>query len=175
MKTILLLAALFTALTGTNTDASTVGPELLADPDFDDPSSWDVGSGSSVVENGHLVVINHTGLIFPDPQLETFIGTTYQYSLSVAFVNNLSGGGKVTIGGQTIWEPGYNTGIFTGSLLASDTTGLVFNFLTPYVGRAEFDSISIKALIETPLPAALWLFCTGLLSLAGMARMKATG
>jgi hypothetical protein len=172
MKPILYLAAFIAALAGTNVGAITIGPELVADPNFDDPSSWDIGIGNSDVENGHLVVINHSGFIFPEPQLETLIGTTYQYSLTVDLVNNLSGGGKVTIGGQTIWEPWFDTGIFSGTVVATDTAGLVFNFLTPYVGRAEFDSISINAVIATPLPPALWLFGAGLLGLIGMARKK---
>ena len=121
------------------------------------------------MENGHLVVINHSGFIFPDPRLITDVGTTYQYSLTVDLVNNLTGGGKVTIGGQTIWEPNYDTGLFTGTIVAADTAGLVFNFLDPYLGRAEFDSVSIKAVLATPLPAALWLFGSGLLGLIGVA------
>jgi hypothetical protein len=156
----------------TPVSAVTLGPELLVDPYFDDPLSWDAGIGSSVVENGHLVVINHSGFIFPDPQIGTEVGTTYQYALSVDFVNNLSGGGKVTIGGQTIWEPSSDTGMFTGMIVATDTAGLVFNFSTPYVGRAEFDSVSVKAILATPIPATLYLFGSGLLGLVGMARHK---
>ena len=170
MKKLLLLCAFSITLISTSIGAVTVGPELISDPGFDDPSSWDVGIGSSTVENGHLVVINHSGFIFPDPWLITDIGITYEYSLTVDLVNNLSGGGKVTVGGQTIWEPGYDTGIFSGTVVATDTAGLVFNFLTPYAGRAEFDFVSIKAVLATPIPPALWLFGSGLLGLVGIAR-----
>ena len=138
MKYVLFPAALTSALTGLNAGAVTPGPELAPDPGFDDPSSWDVGIGNSVVQDGHPVAINHSGFIFPAPRLETLTGTGYQYSLTVDFVNNLSGGGKVTVGGQTIWEPAFDTGIFSGSLLASDTSGPVFNFFSPCTGRAEF-------------------------------------
>jgi hypothetical protein len=147
-----------------------VGPELISDPYFDDPSSWNVGIGSSVVENGHLVIINHSGFIFPEPRLETEVGKIYQYALTVDLVNNLSGNGKVTVGGQTIWEPSDDTGIFTGTIVATDTGGLVFNFLTPYLGRAEFDSVSVR--IITPIPPSVWLFGSGLLGLIGLARRK---
>jgi len=166
------MGACVIALICTTVGAVTVGPELLADPYFDDPASWNVGIGSSVVENGHLVVINHSGFIFPEPKVITEVGATYQYSLSVDFLNNLSGSGKVTVGGQTIWEPNYDTGIFTGTIIAADTAGFVFNFLKPYVGRTEFDSVSIKAILTTPHPAAAWLFGSGLLGLIGMARRK---
>jgi len=175
-KSRLLGAALACVITliCTTAAAVSVGPELIADPYFDDPASWDVGIGSSVVENGHLVVINHSGFIFPEPKVVTQVGTTYQYSLSVDYLNNLSGGGKVTVGGQTIWEPGFDTGLFTGTIIAADNAGLVFNFLSPYVGRAEFDSVSVKAILATPIPAAAWLFGSGLLGLIGVARRKAT-
>ena len=173
MKKSRLLSALLITLVSTTVGAVSVGPELISDPGFDDPSSWDLGISSSVVENGHLVVINHSGFIFPEPRLVTDAGATYQYSLTVNLVNNLTGGGKVTVGGQTIWEPSYDTGLFTGTVVAADTAGLVFNLLNPYVGRAEFDSVSIKALLATPLPAAFWLFGSGLLGLFWMARKKA--
>jgi hypothetical protein len=158
-------------LISTTASAVTVGPELVPDPEFNNPSSWDVGIGSSVVDNGHLVVINHSGFIFPEPNFVTEIGKSYQYSLAVNLVNNLSGNGKVTVGGQTIWEPSDNTGIFTGTIIATNTGGLVFNFLDTYVGRAEFDSVSVAAII--PIPPAVWLFGTGLLGLVGLARRKA--
>lgn len=148
--------------------AITIGPELVSDPGFDDPASWNVGIGSSSVQNGQLVVINYSGFIFPVPGIDTEIGKTYQYMLTVDLVNNLSGGGRVTVGGQTIWEPGYDTGIFTGTILATDTGGLVFNFLTPYLGRAEFDSVSVAAVI--PITPAIWLFGSGLLGLVGLAK-----
>ena len=170
MKKSHLLGALLLTLVNTTVGAVTIGPELITDPGFNDPSSWDVGIGSSKIENGHLIVINQSGFIFPDPLLVTNVGTTYQYSLAVDLVNNLTGGGKVTVGGQTIWKPSYDTGLFTGTVVAADTAGLVFNFLTPYVGRAEFDSVSIKAIVATPIPAALWLFGFGLLGLIGVAR-----
>ena len=116
-------------LISTTASAATVGLELISDTDFDNPASWDVGIGSSKIENGHLVVINHSGFIFPEPRIATEVGITYQYSLIVDFVNNTSGSGKVTIGAQTIWEPSYNTGTFTGTVVATNTGGLVFNFL----------------------------------------------
>lgn len=172
MKKSHLPGALLFTLVSTTVSAATVGPELISDTGLDDPASWDVGIGSSYINNGHLIVINHSGFIFPEPRLVTDVGTTYQYSLTVDLVNNLSGGGKVTVGGQTIWEPGYDTGIFSGSIVATDTAGLVFNFLTPYVGRAEFDSVSIKAMLATPIPPALWLFGSGLLGLVGVAWKK---
>lgn len=172
MKKSRLLGTLLITLISTTVGAVTVGPELISDPGFDDPSSWNIGIGSSSIENGQLIVINHSGFIFPEPRLETDVGITYQYSLAVDLVNNLSGGGKVTVGGQTIWEPNYDTGIFSGTVVATDTAGLVFNFLTPYLGRAEFDSVSIKAILATPIPASLWLFGTGLLGLIGVARRK---
>ena len=146
MKKLHLLGALLITMVSTTVGAVTVGPELIFDPGFDNPSSWDVGIGLSYIDNGHLIAINHTGFIFPEPRLVTDVGTTYQYSLTVDLANNLNGGGKVTVGDQIIWEPGYNTGIFTGAVVATDTAGLVFNFLTPYVGRVEFDSVSIKPL-----------------------------
>jgi len=170
MKKSYLLGTLLLTLVNTTVGAVSVGPELISDPGFDDPAGWDIGIGSSKIENSHLIVINQSGFIFPDPLLVTDMGTTYQYSLAVDLVNNLTGGGKVTVGGQTIWEPSYNTGLFTGTVVAADTAGLVFNFLTPYVGRAEFDSVSIKAIVATPIPAALWLFGFGLLGLIGVAR-----
>jgi hypothetical protein len=147
----------------------TIGLELVPDPDFNDPASWDVGAGSSKIENGQLVVINHSGFIFPEPKIETEVGKTYHYALTVTLVNNLSGGGKVTVGAQTIWEPGFDTGTFTGTVVATGTGGLVFNFLTSYIGRAEFDSVSV---MTTPIPPAFWLFGSGLLGLVGMARRK---
>ena len=101
------------------------------------------------------------------------VGTTYAYSLTVDLVNNLSGGGKVTIGGQTIWETSYDTGLFTGTVVAANIAVLVLNFLSPYLGRAEFDSVSIKAILAAPLPATFWVFGTGLLVLIGVARKKA--
>jgi len=170
MKKSYLLGTLLLTLVNTTVGAVSVGPELISDPGFDDPAGWDIGIGSSKIENSHLIVINQSGFIFPDPLLVTDMGTTYQYSLAVDLVNNLTGGGKVTVGGQTIWEPSYNTGLFTGTVVAADSAGLVFNFLTPYVGRAEFDSVSIKAIVATPIPAALWLFGFGLLGLIGVAR-----
>ena len=173
MKKSRLLGALLLTLVNTMVGAVTIGPELIADPGFNDPSSWDVGIGSSKIENGHLIVINQSGFIFPEPLLVTDVGTTYQYSLAVDLVNNLTGGGKVTVGGQTIWEPNYDTGIFTGTIMATNTAGLVFNFLTPYVGRAEFDSVSLKTVLATPIPASVWLFGSGLLGLIGVARRKA--
>lgn len=172
MKKSRLLGTLLLTLVNTAVGAMTVGPELISDPGFDDPSSWDFGTVSSTINNGQLIVINHSGFIFPEPRPETDVGITYQYSLDVNFVNNLSGGGKVTVGGQTIWEPSYDTGLFSGTIVATDTAGLVFNFLKPYTGRAEFDSVSIKAILATPLPAAAWLFGTGLMGLIGVARRK---
>jgi len=157
----------------TTAHAITVGPELVADPDFDDPGSWDIGGiGNSKVENGQLIVINHTGLIFPEPGISIDTGAMYQYALNVDLVNNDSGGGKVTVGGQTIWEPSYGANTFVGTIVASNTVGLVFNFLTPYVGLAEFDSVSVKAVLATPIPSALWLFGSGLLGLIGISRRK---
>lgn len=152
--------------------AITVGPELLADPNFDDPGSWDVGIGNSIVENGQLIVISHSGFIFPEPGISIDIGATYQYELTVDLVNNPSGNGKITVGGQTIWEPGDNIGTFVGTVVASDTAGLVFNFITSYAGRAEFDSVSVKAVLSAPIPPALWLFGSGLLGLIGISRRK---
>jgi len=174
MKKSRLLGTLLLTLVNTAVSAVAVGPELIPDPGFDDPSSWDLGIGSSTINNGELIIINHSGFIFPEPRPETDAGTTYQYSLDVNLVNNLSGGGKVTVGGETIWVPSYDTGLFSGTIVATDTAGLVFNFLTPYTGRAEFDSVSIKAILATPLPAAVWLFGSGLLGLIGIARKKAS-
>jgi len=174
MKKSRLLGTLLLTLVNTAVSAVAVGPELIPDPGFDDPSSWDLGIGSSTINNGELIIINHSGFIFPEPPPETDAGTTYQYSLDVNLVNNLSGGGKVTVGGETIWVPSYDTGLFSGTIVATDTAGLVFNFLTPYTGRAEFDSVSIKAILATPLPAAVWLFGSGLLGLIGIARKKAS-
>ena len=173
MKKSRLLGALLLTLVNPVVGAVTIGPELITDPGFNDPSSWDVGIGSSKIENGHLIVINQSGFIFPDPLLVTDVGTTYQYSLAVDLVNNLTGGGKVTIGGQTIWQPGDSVGIFSGTVVATDTAGLVFNLLSPYPGRAEFDSVSIKTILATPIPPALWLFGSGLLGLIGVTRRKA--
>ncbi|MEE9303339.1 MAG: VPLPA-CTERM sorting domain-containing protein [Thiotrichaceae bacterium] len=170
MKILQLLGVSFTfALITTTASAALVGNELIADPDFNDPASWDVGIGASKVENGKLVVINHSGFIFPLPNFTTQIGETYQYTLDVSLVNNTAGGGKVTIGAQTIWEPGFDTGIFTGTVVATNPGGLVFNFLSGYTGRAEFNFISVQAV---PLPAALWLFASGLLGLAGILQRK---
>ena len=121
MKKSRLLGAFLITMVSTTVGAATVGPELISDPGFDDPTSWDVGIGSSSIENGQLIVINHSGFIFPEPRLEIYVGITYQYSLAVDLVNNLSGGGKVTVGGQTIWEPNYDTGIFSGTIVATDT------------------------------------------------------
>ena len=87
-------------------------------------------------------------------------------------VNNLSGGGKVTIGGQTIWEPGNDTGIFSGWIVATDMGGLVFNFLTPYLGRAEFDSVSVA--VDAPIPAPVWLFASCILGQLGISKYKKT-
>ena len=168
------LVSIVLILVSATSSAVTVGPELISDPDFDNPASWNIWPGSSIVNNGHLVVINHSGFIFPEPRLGTEAGTTYQYELTVDLVNNTSDSGKVTVGGQTIWEPSYDIGIFTGTIVASDTGGLVFNFLNVYLGWAEFDSVSVKALIATPIPATLWLFGSGLLGLIGMARKKAS-
>ena len=168
------IAACFITLISTTAVAVTVGPELIPDPDFNDPSSWDIVGGTSKVENGQLVVISHSGFIFPEPKIETETGKTYQYALTVDLVNNLSGGGKVTIGGQTIWQPSDSVGMFSGTVVATDTAGLVFNFLSPYLGRAEFDSVSIKAILATPIPPALWLFGSGLLGLIGIARRRKT-
>lgn len=174
MKTPFLPAALILLFGCTTAGAVSLGPELVPDPGFDDPLSWNTGIGSSTIANGQLIVINQSGFIFPAPGITTDVDSSYQYALTVDLVNNLTGGGKITIGGQTIWEPGYYTGIFTGTVAATDTVGLAFNFLTPYAGRAEFDSISIRAVISTPLPAAAWLFGSGLLGLIGVARRKKT-
>ena len=172
MKKSRLLGVLLLSLVNTTVGAVTIGPELITDPGFNDPSSWDIGIGSSTIDNGHLIVINHAGLIFPKPGLVTGVGTTYQYSLTVDLLNNLTGGGKVTIGGQTIWQPGDSVGVFSGTVVATDTAGLVFNFLSPYAGRAEFDAVSIKTIVATPIPPAVWLFSFGLLGLVGIARRK---
>ena len=104
MKKSRLLGALFITLVNTTAGAVTLGPELISDPGFDDPAGWDVGIGSSVVENGHLVVINHSGFIFPEPRLVTDVGTSYQYSLTVDLVNNLSGGGKGAVDSSGSWS-----------------------------------------------------------------------
>ena len=138
-------------LISTTVGAATVGTELILDPDFNDPASWDIGIGSSKVENGHLVVINHAGFIFPEPAIETEVGKTYQYSLIVDFVNNLSGGGKVTVGAQTIWEPSYDTGTFTGTVVATNTGGLVFNFLTPYLGSHLWSHLRLHLFLPVEL------------------------
>ena len=169
MKSVL-LGAIFLALIAASVDASIIDQELVADPNFDDASSWILGVGSSSIENGHLVVINQSGFIYPEPKFATQVGERYQYSLTVDLVNNLSGGGKVTIGGQTIWEPGDDIGIFSGSIVATDAGGLVFNFLTPYLGRAEFDYVSVA--VATPVPASVWLFGSGILVLIGIGRRK---
>jgi hypothetical protein len=174
MKNTCLLGAFLITLVCKTVGAVTVGPELISDTDFDDHSGWDVGFGLSNIDNGQLIVINHTGFIFPEPRLVTDVGTIYQYSLTVDLVNNLSGGGKVTIGGQTIWQPGNDVGVFSGTVMATDTAGLVFNFLTPYLGRAEFDSVSIKSILATPIPPSLWLFGSGLLGLIGISKRKKT-
>ena len=65
-------------LVAASVDASTIGSELVPDPNFDDASSWNLGTGSSVIENGHLVVINQAGLIYPEPRFATQIGESYQ-------------------------------------------------------------------------------------------------
>ena len=172
MKNSCLLGAFLIALVCKTAGAVTVGPELVSDPGFDDPSSWDVGIGLSAIGSGQLIVINHTGFIFPEPKLVTEVVTIYQYSLAVDLVNNLLGGGKVTVGGQTIWQPSDDVGTFSGTVVASNTAGLVFNFLTSYAGRAEFDSVSLKAVLATPIPATVWLFGSGLLSLVGISKRK---
>ena len=55
------------------------------------------------------------------------------------------------------------TGIFTGTVIAADTGGLVVNFLDPYLGRAEFDFVSV--VVATPIPRSVWLFGTSCLDL----------
>lgn len=156
-------------LTFNGVHAATAEPELILDPGFNDPASWNVGTGSSFVDNGHLVVINHTGFIFSVPAIETIIGQTYQYSLIVDVVNNLSGGGKVTVGENIIWQPDSGSGTFTGTVVAAGTGGLVFNFLTPYTGRAEFSFISVSAV---PVPATVWLLSSALTGLAGLSKSR---
>mgnify|MGYP001824800917 CR=1 FL=1 len=100
LQPVMVSLAFIISLASTSTSA-----ELVSDPNFGDPASRVAGIGSSMVGNGHLVVINHSGFIFPEPRLTTEIGNTYLYTLTVDLVNNTSGGGRVTVGGQTIWEP----------------------------------------------------------------------
>ena len=58
--------------------------------------------------------IGHSGFIFPEPRPETDAGTTYQYSLDVNLVNNLSGGGKVTVDDKPYGNQVTTRGYFPG-------------------------------------------------------------
>jgi hypothetical protein len=79
------------------------------------------------------------------------VGVTFQYALTADSVKDLAGSGN------NVCEPGYDTVIFAGTIVATDTAALVFNHLLSYAGQAVFDSASIKNIIANTAPASLWL------------------
>jgi hypothetical protein len=158
-------------LTNPMVAAYTVGPELIPDPEFNDPTKWEiVGLGGSVTDS-HLVFINANVIrAAPIPDVLASIGQDYQYSIVVnEFTYGLSA--RILFGGVDLWTQDNGIGTFVNTFTATGATGLVAQALP---ATYKIDSISIKAITSVPLPAATWLFGSGLLGIIGVARKKIT-
>jgi hypothetical protein len=156
-------------LTNTMVAAYTVGPELIPDPEFNDPTKWDTTTGfGGNVTDSHLVFINATVIrAAPLPDVLAEISQQYQYSIVVD--EYTFGFARILFGGVDLWTQDDGVGTFINTFTATDATGLVAQALP---ATYKINSISIKAVTAVPLPATLWLFSSGLLGLIGISRHK---
>ncbi len=125
-------------------------------------------AGSGILSQSITTVIGNTYLLKLDYGV---FGAPKTQNLQVELI------GASTLLNQTLSDEGNNPNIFAefsfGFIANSTSTTLSFTDLTTSVESfgADFviDNISVSAV---PVPAAIWLFGSGLLGLAGVARRK---
>lgn len=149
--------------------AYSLGPELIPDPEFNDPASWEIAGFGGSVTGGQLVFINATVIrAAPLPDVLATTGQDYQYSIVVdEYTFGLSA--RILFGGVDLWTQDDGVGTFINTFTAAGDTGLVAQALP---ATYKIGSISIKAITAVPIPPAFYLFGSGLLGLVGVTRQK---
>lgn len=118
-----------------------LGPEFVSDPDFTNSVSWEkVGFGVSV-SDGLLKFTNANSIrVAPIPDNKAEIGKTYRFTVVITSFT-FGFGCRALFGGVNIWTQSQGAGTFTGLIVATSNTGLVFQALP---GTYRVDSVSIK-------------------------------
>lgn len=192
MKNILCIGTMFACFISTSANATTISNGSFETGDF---TGWvSAGTGNIVTDtegstdgtfaasfNGGNVVGN--GVL--SQSITTVIGNTYLLNLDYGVfgasnTQNLQVEliGASTLLNQTLSDEGNNPNIFAefsfGFIANSTSTTLSFTDLTTSLesSGADFviDNISVSAV---PVPAAIWLFGSGIVGLVGMSRRKA--
>ena len=125
------------------------GKELLADPDFNDPSAWNVRSPplDASVTDGSLVINSALAMSNIEPVVSSGMefGKTYRYAIEVA---STSGSGIVVfMNGVGKWGNVSGVGLFTGTFTLTETNPVPSNgyqLIINYTGgAATFNRMSI--------------------------------
>jgi len=188
MKILFYLASAALILASTSANA-TVWHPTNEDTDF---IQLDFGGGSGISTNGGILALfdDDTGLTGPALVIGQDGGHVVfsdnmdgSWDAEVFDMNNASGGSITLLGGDANFELGISWnggGLYwgdTGSSIQSspDTYLIVFDGLvqTPDGPRRRSGSTLAVDLAPIPVPAAVWLFGSGLLGLVGVARRRA--
>ncbi len=115
-------------------------------------------------------------------------GTLYELKVEVGHANNIAFGGYsielwagstlLAFDNSSLGDPGignWQTSTIQYSALSGDSAlgqALTIKLSNLGGGEANFDNVRLNAVSSVPVPAAAWLFGSGLLGLAGIARRK---
>ena len=116
-------------------------PELVPDPSFNDPAAWSFAGFGATVTGGQLRFINATiASSATVPVIVPTVGSEYEYSFIVsAYPSPLTA--RILFGGVEIYNKD-GVGTFTGTITATETSGLIF--IMTLAGQLYLDNISIK-------------------------------
>lgn len=104
--------------------------ELIPDPEFDNPAAWNIAGTGGAVTGGQLVfTLANVIAATPVPSLVPVIGDEYEYRIDIDSVSAFGLTARAHFGGVDIWEKADGAGVFTGDVIATDATGLVFQAL----------------------------------------------
>jgi len=117
--------------------------QFVHDPDFNDPSAWDIAGFGATISGGRLrYVLAGSIRCAPEPSKRPVIGQDYKYSVDIAEQTNTLGTQQVLFGGHTLWEKSQGPGVFSGDLVAITDDELVFQGLAGATYQVE--SVSIE-------------------------------
>jgi len=123
--------------------------ELIRDPEFLDPSAWSIaGFGGSVTGGQLKFTLANVPNASQNPPQNVELGKEYDYSIEIASYVPVGLVARALVGNQTIWDKSDGAGVFEGSVVASNTTGLVFQAT---VATYSVERVSLRPTVDWSL------------------------
>ena len=116
--------------------------EIVPDPGFDDPDSWDIQAAGPFIDSSELKSNTATGSTYPIPREQTYatVGVSYLYEIVITRYNLTSGKAWIEFGGNILYLNN-GVGTFTNTVIATSVQGL--EIFHAYTDRWNVASISI--------------------------------